>query len=182
MSSAIRNLSVNYQSDLTFDDIEDEITQIIRKNISCILNKDRGYINSLNWIFTNISKPGEFNYGDCCEIIGVHPDLLRIRLQYEFYCRQLNYENLFIGKVPNVIIDEVSMLFIPNSIAFLTSLWSNPGSLIDNINLDRIDMNVIIKSLLEREIIGIKDKRLYVVGRIPKHSKNSWSKYWNFYD
>lgn len=183
MLNAIRNLLVNSPDHFSYDDIEDEIIAIIRKHVVCIVNKDKGYINSLNWIFANSSKPGEFSYRDCCEIVAVHPDLLRIRLQYEFYCRQLNFYKVFIGEIPAVLVDEIAMLFIPNALKVVKLVWSNPGINIHHFQLEQFDTNRIIQSLIEKEILGMNNGQLYVTGRIPNNLKNiSWSKYWNFYD
>lgn len=183
MLNAIRNLLVNSSDHFSYDDIEDEIIAIIRKHVVCIVNKDNGYINSLNWIFANSSKPGEFSYRDCCEIVAVHPDLLRIRLQYEFYCRQLNFYKVFIGELPTVLFDEIAMLFIPNALNVVKFVWSNPGINIQQFELEQVNTDIIIQSLSEKEILGMNNGKLYVTGRIPKNLKNiSWSKYWNFYD
>jgi len=181
--AATRNLSINYQNDCSYEDVEDEVIAIIRKHVWNILNRGKFHMESLNWLFASKNKLGEFDYADCCDLLDVHPDLIRIRLQYEFYRQELVFMNKFTGVVPAVLRDEVSMLSLQYSGPVLQYVWSNPGTDSFPEEFKEIDTAKIIESLCHEGIIAINEQQMYVTGRIPIDQQNfSWSKYWNFYD
>lgn len=183
MLAATRNPSVSYPNDYSYEEIEDEIIAVIRKHVWNILNHGKFHTESLQWLFSGSCTPGEFEYANCCELLDVHPDLIRIRLQYEFYRQGLVFMNKFTGMVPAVLADEVSTLFIPNSGMVLQYIWSNPGTDSFPSAFDEVDTTRIIESLCHEGIVAINEQQMYVTGRTPINQQNSnWSSYWDFYD
>ena len=183
MLAAIRNLSVSHPKDCSYEEIEDQVIAIIRRHVWNILSRGKFHMESLNWLFARSNKPGEFDYTDCCDLLDVHPDLIRIRLQYEFYRQQLVFTDKFTGALPPVLVDEVATLHIRDSIKVVQQIWSNPGTDSFPEEFKKIDTVKVIECLSLEGIIAINGERMYITGRTPKNPQNfNWSRYWNFYD
>lgn len=173
------------KSDLIESDLlNDEqlfMVHLIRKNIRnalCSVYKSPRE-RALSWIYENYHTPGDLTLIECCHVLDLPVELIRIRMQYELYYNRISQVNLDC-ELPKVIIDELEYFLGDKSINAARKIWQNPGINVKQIN----EHTTIIIELMKHNLVMMNETQdIWFTCRNPIEYKNlNWAKCWSFYD
>ncbi len=85
-------------------------------------------INSLIWVF--VPNTGEIPYDLCCEAIGVRPNLLRVRIQYELFQKWIVLSDpihFLIEPLPGSFEAEIMYNYTEDHLKVAKKIWQHPS-------------------------------------------------------
>lgn len=142
---------------------------------------------SLNWVF--VPNIGEIPFNLCCEAIGMRPNLLRTRIQYELYRNWIVLSepiHFMMEPMPYVFEAEILYHYSEAHLKVAKKIWSHPSITIGRLDLfckeQKIDGLIgIIEALEQGGSIAREMDSCYFTGRNPlnmgltKRNHFNWS-------
>lgn len=169
---------------ITVDDFdegpEQAAFQIIMDNAHKLLDKsskDKDFKQGLHWFFSDVDD-GDLTFGLCCDVLAARPDVIRLRIQYEWFKRGTMFTGPFnfttVG-APSLMQGEI--LFHAGKLGFALAreIWVQPGISTKELLMEvghlqpesTIDqMKTALESLQERHILSL-NMGWYFTGRNP---------------
>jgi len=86
---------------------------------------------AIDFFFTNLDNKEDVTFQLCCDVLDTRPDVLRLRIVYEFWLRALQFTNPMpfeIVPVPEIVVNEVYMISGDVGLAVAHSAWNWPGA------------------------------------------------------
>lgn len=155
----------------------DMIKKHINKAIKTTGKIQRKYID---WIYTDIClNPGTCSLAECCNVLDLPCELIRIRMQFELFRCGLKFEHLD-SQLPLVLIEEIKYFVGKNTLDIAKMIWRTPG-----IHLSAVKEHLDdVIALLKNNLIMINEtENIWFTSRNPIEYKNLyWTKCWSFYD
>jgi hypothetical protein len=137
------------------------------------------HINSaIDFFFTVEDKGTEITFPLCCDVLGARVDILRLRIQYEWWLRGTIFTGPFpfmTVPVPRTIAGEITYYGGEEGYALAREAWVQPGitssELIEGVaELDgfaKEKLKVAMERLEERFLMSSQGSLCYVTGRNP---------------
>jgi len=85
-------------------------------------------INSLTWVF--VPNTGKIPYDLCCEAIGVRPNLLRVRIQYELFQKWIVLSDpihFLMEPLPGSFEAEIMYNYTEDHLKVAKKIWQHPS-------------------------------------------------------
>lgn len=108
---------------------------IIRAQAANLFSKDprsqKSRPEAIDFFFTNIDNKEDVTFQLCCDVLDTRPDILRLRIVYEFWLRAVQFSNPMPFEtvpVPDVVVNEVYMISGDVGLAVARSVWNWPGA------------------------------------------------------
>lgn len=149
----------------------------------------RGYVNNilsgraksreigLEWIYNSSTQVGQIDIHECCSILGLPVDLLRIRMQFELYKKSIIWDKVSCA-LPLVIQEEILFHHSKEIYNLASIIWSNPG-----INTQQFSSDLLDEMSKKHLVMQNDNHQVWLTCRNPVTCKNiHWSKCWSFYD
>jgi hypothetical protein len=113
----------------------------------------------------------------CCDVLSTRPDVLRLRVVYEFWLRQIQFNNpmpFLTVSMPNLVVNESILLAGDPGLAVARSVWQWPGVSMEHV-IERIEHYGFSRPEVERAMTKLLDEFVlseylggwYVTGRNP---------------
>ncbi|MBY0379631.1 MAG: hypothetical protein K2P99_04440 [Burkholderiales bacterium] len=133
----------------------------------CLTTHKKIYINGRYYTF-NLA----------CEILDLHPDIMRLRLMYELYLQKCRVPLEYLNSDIKINIDIISEMLLDisnfNIIEVANYIYTHPSVTIDYITARFDKSGELIWKLIMRGYVIDDDKFLYFTGRNPKIKKINW--------
>ena len=159
---------------------EQSAFQVIMHHAHKLLDKNRtpkSFKEALHWFFTG-TDDGDLTFDLCCDVLAARPDVIRLRIQYEWFKRGTSFTGPFdfltVG-APRIMEGEI--LFHGGKLGFALAreIWVQPG--ISTVELLREvslleptatleSMKAALEALQERHILSL-NTGWYFTGRNP---------------
>lgn len=172
-------IELHHFGDIVLNNVELQMVNLIQSQIDNVLrgtSKLRG--SAIQWIYGATSQIGHVSLEECCTVINLPYELIRIRMQFELFSKSISWVNLD-SPLPIVIKEEIEFYY-PE--LFKTSLlvWQNPGiNLLEN----NLETELIQKLLINNLAMKNDSNQFWLTCRNPVISKNiHWTGCWRFYD
>jgi hypothetical protein len=161
-----------------FEEVEESESFIrIKKNIRNACNTNTKPLvrkKAINWIFEpgNEDKNG-ITFDLCCAALESRGDLLRVRLQHQFFESHIISEPLpFMSySIPNNMMSEIDYLCKKGSLEIAKLLWENPGIRLDilaeKLNKQPAEIEPLIKSIENTGYAGFWLGHGWFIGKNP---------------
>lgn len=168
-------------SDITgFNTVELQMVGLIRGHVNNILSgRARTRELSLEWIYNSFTQLGHVDIHECCAILGLPLDLLRIRMQYELFKKSIAWDKVSCN-LPLVIQEEIFYYHSQDVYHLANLIWHHPGIKAENLS----PHESLIENMLQSNLIMQNEtNQIWLTCRNPVKSKNiHWSRCWSFYD
>ncbi|MBX9865488.1 MAG: hypothetical protein K2Y14_01130 [Burkholderiales bacterium] len=171
---------VNSLSDDDLNCIELNMVSIIRSHIKSALVGTKYQKNqSILWIYEELFQPGKPSLQDCCHVLNMPHELIRIRMQCELYKNNIAFNNIKCN-LPVVLNEEITYHCNKEVVLSAMFIWQNPGVIIKDIDKHFINSRLLI----ERNLVVVNSSgQLWMTCRNPNLNHNiHWTKCWSFYD
>jgi len=128
---------------------------------------------AINWMF--IPGYDEITYDICCQALGVRPNLLRIRMMYQFFQKWIVFPAplplLSVG-LPELICGEILYHEGENGLKLAKRIWSWPSITLQRIQEFAAQENIsdwypILERMDQKGMIANRTGNLYFTGRNP---------------
>lgn len=160
--------------------VELQVVNMIRTHINHILyGRAKQRKIGIDWIYNGLTKVGDFNLEECCRVIDIPQDLIRIRMQFELFHHSITWTSLT-SELPIVIREEIEFYYSADVYKTALKIWQNPGICT---NILHVDDEVI--SLMQQNNLAMINNfnQCWLTCRNPITSKNiHWTKCWSFYE
>lgn len=160
--------------------VELQMVGLIRQHVNNALH-GRAKLREcgLEWIYNSLTQVGQINIHECCSIIGLPVDLLRIRMQYELFKKSIAWDKVNC-LLPLVIQEEIQYYHSQDVYNVANMIWRNPGISIQKLQVS----NEIIEQMINKHLVMQNDNyQIWLTCRNPVTCKKiHWSKCWSFYD
>lgn len=133
---------------------------------------------SITFFFTVEDSGADITFPLCCDVLGARVDVLRLRIQYEWWLRGTIFTGPFpfmTVPVPRTIAGEITYYGGEEGYALARECWVQPGIAADEL-LDSVaelddypkdKLRVALERLEERFLMSSQAGRCYVTGRNP---------------
>lgn len=136
--SKARQTGLAKRAAITEEDFEEGAPRnaytIIRSQASNLFSRDPKMFKrrpkAIDFFFTNLDNGEDATFQLCCDVLDTRPDVLRLRIAYEFWLRGIQFTNPMPFEtvpVPDVIVNEVYMLCGDTGLAVAQAVWNRPG-------------------------------------------------------
>lgn len=139
--------------------------------------KEKHFVEALEWFFTS-KDVGDLTFELCCEVLQARPDVIRLRIQYEWWQNAVSFTGPFSFDTcgaPSLMRGEI--LFHAGQLGFALAreIWVQPGISTKELlfevgmlepNYDEAEMIKALETLQERYIIS-KNLGWFFTGRNP---------------
>lgn len=164
--------------DANLNNVELEMVSVIRRHIAYILSGgQKQKKNGINWLFNDLTEGiSKITLKECCRVLDLPIELVRIRMQFELYSHSISWENLNCP-LPVVIKEEIEYFCSDSILKTATEIWQMPGikrELLESSN---------IQVMQENNFLMVNQfEQCWLTCRNPIINKNiNWSKCWSFY-
>lgn len=131
-------------------------------------------IKSLAWVF--VPDTGEIPFDLCCEAIGVRPNLLRTRIQYELFQKWIVLNepiDFLMEPLPHIFEAEILYNFSDSHLKVAKKIWNHPSITTDRLALFCHEHKIenamaIIESMEQSGCISRQMDCCYFTGRNPQ--------------
>jgi hypothetical protein len=170
---------------ITEDDFEEgpqaDAFRVIRAQAENLFSKDPRFArrrpDAIAFFFGAIDDQEHVTLQLCCDVLNTRPDVLRLRVVYEFWLRRIHFDNpmpFLTVAIPNVVVNE-SILFAGDpGLAAARAIWQWPGVSMDNIlhrtahyGYEHHEVERAIARLMEEYVLSEYLGGWYVTGRNP---------------
>ena len=161
-----------------FKKFKELINNCYKKNISF-----KKQITALEFCLTTHTtiylRQSLYTFNTICSALGLHPDIVRMRLMYEFYLQKSIISLEYIQSNIKINADFASEILLSMRdfivIDVANYIYSHPSILIDNIRTLFVDVDNILDKFILNGYIGNNDGHLYFIGKNPLLQKFTWS-------
>jgi hypothetical protein len=164
--------------DTDLNNTELEMVSVVRRHINYVLSGSIKYQKiGINWLFNDLTEGfSKITFQECCTVLALPIELIRIRMQFELYSHSIRWEKLNCP-LPVVIKEEIEYFCSDFTLDLAIKIWQTPG-----INREQIDSSTI-QILSENNFLMINEfRQCWLTCRNPIVNKNiNWSKCWSFY-
>lgn len=175
----LTEIELHHFGDIALSHVELQMVNLIQHQIDNVLrgtSKLRG--SAIQWIYGGTPQIGHVSLEECCGVINLPYELIRIRMQFELFSKSISWINLD-SELPIVIKEEIEFHY-PELFEVSLLVWQNPGINLLEINTD----NKLIQKLITNNL-AMKNEfnQFWLTCRNPVISKNiHWTGCWRFYD
>ena len=152
--------------------------RVIKANVDCMFDRKRkpeDHLKAALWVFGDMRS--DYDIENCCLVLGTRCDVLRLRIQYEFW-RHWYVPIQFpfsIDLVPDTVEGEINMVGGREGKALARTAWSQPGirsaELLTQVSQEtgkEIEhLRNTLKALSDRYLMSQKNDSWYLTGRNP---------------
>lgn len=168
-------------ADITgLNSVEVQMVGLIRGHVNNALSgRAKLRESGLEWIYNSFTQVGQIDIHECCSIIGLPPDLLRIRMQYELFKKSIAWDKVNCA-LPLVIQEEILYYHSKETYYLANEVWRNPGISVQQLSAN----NDLINEMIQKHLIMQNEhNQVWLTCRNPVTCKNiHWSRCWSFYD
>ncbi|MBY0379404.1 MAG: hypothetical protein K2P99_03270 [Burkholderiales bacterium] len=119
-----------------------------------------------------------YTFNTACETLNLHPDMIRLRLMYEFYLQKCRLPLEYLACDIRVNMDIISEILLDisefNMIEVVNYIYTHPSITINNVNERFNGVKDLIWKLILRGYVIDDNEFLYFTGRNPKIKKINW--------
>lgn len=172
--------NVHSLSDDDLNAIELNLVSIIRKHIKlAVIGTEHQKKQSMLWLYEDKYQLGSPSLRECCHVLNLPYELVRIRMQFELYKENVTFSNLKCD-LPIVLSEEIIYHYNKDVAVSALYIWQNPGVVVNEVGPHFINSRVLI----ERNIVVMNHhEQLWMTCRNPNLNHNiHWTKCWSFYD
>ena len=161
-----------------FKKLKELINNCYKRNISF-----KKQITALEFCLTTHTtiylRQSLYTFNTMCSVLGLHPDIVRMRLMYEFYLQKNVISLEYIESNIKINAEFVSEILLSirdfNVIDVANYIYSHPSVLIDSVRALFVDVDNILDKFILNGYIVKNYGHLYFIGKNPLLHKFSWS-------
>lgn len=132
---------------------------------------------AIDFFFTNLDNGEDATFQLCCDVLDARPDVVRLRIVYEFWLRGIQFTNpMPFETVPvaSIIVNEAYMLRGDVGVAVAQAAWNWPGvrsaTIIrrcEHLGFATDEIERAIAALCDENILSEMTDGWYLTGRNP---------------
>lgn len=160
--------------------IELQFVKLIRKYINYVITGSiRQRELGIKWIYEHKTTVGQATLQECCRILELPYELVRIRMQVELFRNSITWDNINC-ELPAVIDEEIRFYYSTELRQTALHIWQNPGRLLTELEVVGSEFDNMIK---QNMVMVNSTGQCWLTCRNPIVSKNiHWSQCWSFYE